>query len=732
MARKKSRSKERRAKDPFAEREARRYEHPIPSREAIIALLNEQGELLKESRVAELLGLSGERDLDALRRRLNAMLRAGQLIKNRREGYGIAEKLDLTPGRVIGHPDGYGFVVPDAGGDDYYLNPRQMRRVLNGDRVLVSLAGIDRRGRKEGAIVEILERANSHLVGRYQEESGIRFVVADEKRIAQEILIPDGAERGATPGDFVYVEITEQPDARRQPVGRVLDVLGRNVNAPLAVELAIRSHQLPFEFPEDVLATTARIPDHVTEADLEGRRDLRKLPLVTIDGADAKDFDDAVFCARKRGGGFRLVVAIADVSHYVEAGRAIDREAELRATSAYFPNRVVPMLPESLSNGICSLKPHVDRLCMACEMHLDEKGKVTRSRFVEAVMHSHARLTYGQAWACLDEAQSSAPALPKDVLESLQALHALFRALRKRRAVRGAIDFESTEVGFRFDEQGEVDAIVPKPRNDAHKIIEECMILANVQAARWLEKQKLPAPFRVHARPPERKLDDLRVSLAELGLHVPDADRLEPKAFARILDTVKGRPDRGLVEALVLRAQSLAVYQTSNDGHFGLALEAYAHFTSPIRRYADLLVHRAIRHGLRRGRKADFRYTAEAMESLSSHCSMADRRAEEASRDVDDRLKCRYMERHIGEEFEGLITGVTSFGLFVEMEGLYTSGLAHVTMLPNDYYHFDAATHTLTGERRHRTYRLADRVRVQVIRVDPDEREIDLKVVADA
>ena len=713
--------------DLYAEREAAKYDDPIPSREAILSLLNERSELMKAQKIADALSIGEGNPRTALDRRLAAMVRDGQLIKNRRDGYGIADKLDLDPGRVQGHPDGFGFVIPDGGGEDYYLSPKQMQRVLHGDRVLVSLARLDRRGRREGQVVEILERANSHVVGRYREEAGVGFVIPDEKRIAQDLLIRPGQNKGAEPGDYVYCEILEQPEFRKAPVGVVLDVLGKNINAPMAAEIAIRQYDIPTKFPKAVEKEVAGIPDHVVEEDFKGAKDLRAMPLVTIDGADAKDFDDAVHAKRNSKGGWRLTVAIADVSHYVHPGRPLDDEAQRRSTSVYFPNRVVPMLPEELSNGLCSLKPKVERRAMVCEIAFTPDAKVSRSRFFTAVIRSHARLTYEKAWEAIQNLEKAD--METSVKDSLGDLYSLYRALRKRRDRRGAIDFDSNEVGFRFDADGEVAAIVPRTRNDAHKLIEECMIAANVEAAKWLEKRKIPCPFRVHAVPPERKLDDLRQSLAELGFHVPTADRVTPASFSKILDSARSRPDFHLIQALVLRAQSLAVYQPENEGHFGLALEAYAHFTSPIRRYPDLLVHRAIKQGLEKGNAKGYRYSKEAMAKLCEQTSHLDRRAEEAARDVDERLKCSFMKAHTGDEFPGVVSGVTSFGLFVELDNLGVSGLVHVTSLPNDYYHFDPVSHTMTGERRRKIFRLADTVRVQVMHVNVDDRQIDLKIV---
>ncbi len=719
-----TRQKKSKIDDPHAAREARRYSEPIASRELILKVLTERGELMKSSHLAEALGLTGARPLEALRRRLQAMVRDGQLIRNRRGGYGLAAQMDLVAGRVIGHSDGYGFVALDSGGDDWYLSPREMRQVMHGDRVMVRVRDIDHRGRCEATIVGVLERAISHLVGRFQREAGAAFVLADEKRIAHNILIPPGEEGEARAGDFVYLELTEQPDRRHPPVGKVLEVLGRSINAPMATEVAIRNYDLPVDWPPAADKAADKIPDHVGAADSKGRRDLRSTALVTIDGADARDFDDAVYCEPRPKGGWRLLVAIADVSHYVRRQSALDQEAAERGTSAYFPNRVVPMLPEALSNGICSLNPAVDRLCLACEMQIDADGRVQRSRFFDAVMHSHARLTYAQAWEYLSGRAQAAP-IPA-VTRSLDALHQLYRALRQRREARGAIDFRGREVGFQFDSAGEVAAIVPRQRNDAHRLIEECMILANVEAARHLLKHRAVAPFRVHPPPPEHKLEGLRLALAELGLKLPAGDPISPAVLARLLAQAEERPDRDLIEALVLRSLALAVYQSANHGHFGLALEAYTHFTSPIRRYPDLPVHRALKLTYPGSRGEG--YERDEMARLAEHASMTERRAEEAARDVDERLKCAFMQAHIGDEFSGRVTGVKEFGLFVELDSIQVSGLVHVTMLPNDYYQFDPVSHTLGGKRRGRVFRLADPVRVQVVRVDLDDRQIDLKI----
>lgn len=713
-------------KDPHAAREARRYEHPIPSREAIMTLLRDQGKLLKQGRIAELLTLSDERDLHALERRLGAMVRDGQLTINRRGGYGLTDKMDLIAGRIAANSEGFGFLIPDRGGDDIFLAPKQMRQVLHGDRVLVTVTGLDRKGRPEGRIAEVLERGHSHLVGRLYKESRVVFVVPDNPRLHQDVLVRDGHADGAEHGDYVYVELTEQPTRHRQPVGRILQVLGRSIDAPMAVDIAIRSFELPHEWPDAVVREVASVPDHVTEEDRQGRRDLRDLPLVTIDGEDAKDFDDAVHAAPRKGGGWNLTVAIADVSHYVTRDSALDREALNRGTSAYFPNRVVPMLPEALSNGICSLRPDVERLCMVCELQVSAEGKVQKSRFYDAVMRSQARLTYTQVAAMLE---GDVEPHHRELERHVRALHELYLAFARRRERRGALDFDGTEVRFRFGENDQIEDIVPYQRNDAHRLIEECMIAANVEAARFLGAKKIPALYRVHAPPNLEKYQRMHQFLTDLAIKVPTLERLEPIHVSNILQQAKGRPEAALIQAVILRSLSLASYEAENEGHFGLALDAYAHFTSPIRRYPDLLVHRAIRHALRRRKPSSYPVDHEQMSELGEHCSLTERRAEEAARDVDDRLKCMYMQQHVGDEFQGIVSGVTSFGLFVELDRTRVNGLVHVTALPNDYYHFDPVAHTLTGERRGLSFRLADEVRVAVAAVDIDERKIDFELV---
>ena len=714
--------------DPHAAREAERYEHPIPSREVILKFLGDRAQLMTAEVLAQELNLSHPRDFEALTKRLGAMLRDGQLLQNRRGGYGVASRLDLIPGTIIANAEGFGFLRPDAGGgDDIYISPAEMRKVLHGDRVLLNLVGVDRRGRKQGAIAEVLERRAARLVGRVMMENGVVLVVPDDRRLHQDILISPGKDRGARSGQIVVAEITQPPTAQRGPIGEVVSVLGERLTPSLVVEMAIASHGLPREWPDAVVRESASVEPQVTEDEIAGRVDLRKMPLVTIDGEDARDFDDAVF-AEPVQDGFRLIVAIADVSHYVRPGTALDDEAQKRSTSVYFPGFVVPMLPEALSNGICSLNPKVERLCMVCDMHVGYDGEVTRAKFCAAVMRSHARLTYTRVWQALGENNADARQELADVLPQLEHLHQLYKILVKARQKRGAIDFDSREVKFRLGAAGEVVQLGAEPRNDAHKLIEECMIAANVEAAKFLDKRKVPALYRVHAPPPESKYEDLLEFLKEFGLKMPPPGKVTPADFTNLLKKIRVRPDAGLIESVLLRSQSLAVYSPQNSGHFGLALDAYAHFTSPIRRYPDLLVHRAIRYALTKGKPTEYTYSPSEMTSLATHCSQNERRADEAERDVDERYKCAWMEKHVGSEFDGIVSGVTSFGLFVELTESQVSGLVHITQLPNDYYHFDPVRKLLTGEKRGLKFRLGDAVRVQVLRASLEDRKIDFRL----
>jgi ribonuclease R len=705
-----------------------RIKGTAPERRAILDLLEEQGKPLQRKAIVERMGVVSEGSREILRRRLKAMVRDGQLVQNRRGAFGLPRRMDLVAGRVSAHRDGFGFVIPDDGAADLYLSPRQMRSVLHGDRVLASVTGVDGRGRREGAVREILERAHERIVGRFVEESGVALVVPDDPRISQDVLVALKDTAGARPGQIVVAEILQQPDKRQPPVGRIVEILGRGGAPGMATEIAIRNFDLPHEWPEGVEEAAAAFGASIGKGMVKGRRDLRDLPLVTIDGADARDFDDAVY-AQRRKNGWRLVVAIADVSAYVKPGSPLDREAEHRSTSVYFPGRVLPMLPEALSNGLCSLKPDEDRLCLICDMSIADDGTVTRARFDAAVMRSQARLTYQQVWDWIVSGRGEIRPGATAVSDSLRDLYGLYKALRKARSRRGAIDFESTEVQFEFDERGAVSDIRPYETTDAHSLIEECMITANVQAARFLLRHKIPAPFRTHETPPPDKLLALEEFLRGIGVRINWRGRPKPMDLEKLVQSIKGREDQHLIMAVLLRSQSLAVYQAANTGHFGLALDAYAHFTSPIRRYPDLLAHRAIHHVIERRKAQDYPIGREQMDKLCEQCSHRSRRAEEAERDVNDRLKAIYMERHIGDEFKGLVTGVTSFGLFVELTQNNVSGLVHITSLPNDYYHFDPVVHRLTGKRSGRVFQLAQKVRVKVMAVNMEDRKIDFELV---
>ncbi len=718
------RTKSARELDPHRQREKKKYANPIPSREFILQVLSETGVPLSFDELAEALELSAEQDLVALQRRLGAMERDGQLVRNRKDAYCLVNKRDLIAGRVIGHPDGFGFVKPDDGGDDVYLYPRQMRGLFHNDRVVVRVTGRDRRGRLEGSVVEVLERNTRNVVGRFYQESGVGFVVPDNKRLTHDIIIPRDCIDSAEQGQIVVAEITDQPTKRTQPIGRILEVVGDHMAPGMETDIAIRTHDLPVQWPEAVEQEIASLAEEVPGAAKQGRTDLRRIPLVTIDGADARDFDDAVFCERKPRG-WKLLVCIADVSSYVVPGTALDEEGLNRGNSVYFPDRVIPMLPEILSNGLCSLNPNVDRLCMACELYVGGEGQVSRSRFFPAVMRSHARLTYEQVAAMLIDGDPTLCERHDALLPHLHELYALYKALHGARAERGAIDFDTTETRFEFNAKGRVEAIHPLVRNEAHRIIEECMLAANVAAARLFERKKMPALYRIHETPSQEKLTDLREFLGELGLSLSGGLKPTAQDYAALLERVRERPDRHLIQTVLLRSMQQAIYSSDNVGHFGLAYPAYTHFTSPIRRYPDLVVHRTIKHILDGGTAADFDFSKPDLQSIGEHCSGTERRADEATRDAESWLKCEYMQDKLGGHFDGTITSVNSFGIFVELDDIYVDGLVHITALDNDYYHFDPIGHRLTGERTGTVYRLGDRLHVQVAAVNLDERKID-------
>ena len=715
-----------RNQDPHLVREQARYENPLPSREFILDVLAKEGVPLSRERLAELLEIHEDEE-EMFNRRLQAMERDGQLIRNRKGAICIPDKLDLIKGTVQGHPDGYGFVIRESGGDDLFLDGKEMRKVLHGDKVMVRMVGLDRRGRPEGAIVEILQHVNQRLIGRLFVEHGVNYVVAEDKRISQDILIAPGSEAGAKPGQVVMVELINHPSLHSEAVGRIVEVVGNYADSGMEIEIALRKHQLPFLWSTEIESIAKKLPKKVLKKDLTADRiDLRDLPLVTIDGETAKDFDDAVYC-EKQGKGFRLIVAIADVSHYVTEGDALDREARSRGTSVYFPRRVIPMLPEALSNGLCSLNPAVDRLCVACDMVVTPTGEVKKYKFYPAVMHSHARFTYTEVAAMLENPTGETATKYAALLEPIQRLYALFQVLLKTREKRGAIDFETTETQLIFDDVGKISAIVPVVRNDAHRLIEECMLAANVCAADFLATNEHPALYRVHAGPNPEKLESLREFLREFGLGLTGGD--EPKAsdYAKLLATVKVRPDFQLIQTVMLRSLMQAVYSPDNLGHFGLAYPAYAHFTSPIRRFPDLVIHRSIKAVLK-----GERYQPGNWKELGVACSQTERRADEASRDVLSWLKCYYMRDRVGEELLGTVSAVTGFGLFVALTDLYVEGLVHISELGSDYFHFDQAKHQLLGERTGKRYRLSDRIRVRLVRVDLETSKIDFVLAEQA
>jgi ribonuclease R len=711
--------------DPHLERERAKYGQALPSREFLLQLLAEAGEPVEPDDLAFRLDIEPD-ESEAFSARLRAMQRDGQLMFNRRGALCLPDKIEVKAGRVEGHGDGFGFFVPDDKSGDMFLPEKEMRGVLHGDRVMVREHGVDRRGRKEGKVVEVLERVNATLVGRLYRERGYQWVVAENKRISQDILIPDHQDMGASSGNVVMTELVEQPTRHAPPVGKVIQILGNYADPGMEIEIALRKHDLPHDFPNDVLAQAKKLPKTVTKKDLgdeDGipREDIRELPLVTIDGEDARDFDDAVYC-QPEGRGFRLWVAIADVSHYVRPGAPIDKEGYERGNSVYFPRRVIPMLPEELSNGLCSLNPEVDRLCMVCEMEISSLGNIKKHRFYPAVMHSKARLTYNQVWDWLSEGK--APKEKDWVMPHLKNLHKLFNVLLKARGKRGAIDFETLETKMLFDEHDKIERIVPTSRNDAHRLIEECMLAANVCASEFLAKRKHAALYRVHEGPTPDKLKALQEFLAEFGLFLTGGDDPHAKDYAELLAKIKGRPDIQLLQTVLLRSLRQAIYTPENVGHFGLAYEAYTHFTSPIRRYPDLMVHRAIKACLK-----NETYNPGDWSAIGMHCSMTERRADDATRDVVSWLKCFYMQDKINEEFDGVISAVVSFGVFVALNEVFVEGLVHVTELGQDYYHFDAARHQMLGERTGKRFRLGDKVRIRVVSVDIETSRIDFALV---
>lgn len=705
------------------------YKHPIPGPNDLIDFLTETGKPLKADAILKAFDLKGQRMRSLLVEKLNTMVRAGQIIENRRGEYCLTAKLDLVTGTVSGHRDGFGFVVRDDGeSEDVYLSAREMRPLFDGDRVAIRVKGMDRRGRAEGQLVDVLERGTQQVAGQFIRERGIGLVIPDNSKISHRILIPKDESGGAKHGQMVVVEILDFPTYVEQATGRVVNIIGTPGEKGIATDIAIHSHAIPYKWPDTVREQVQDFGAEVPDASMDGRTELRNVDLITIDGADARDFDDAVFCMKAESG-WRLLVAIADVANYVSIGSALDKEAIVRGTSVYFPDRVVPMLPEVLSNGLCSLNPKVDRLCMVCDMEVSSSGKVTKATFFEGVMKSKARLTYSQVGDFLSGASKTS--VPSELQASVRDLHDLYKAFAKQRRRRGAIEIDLPQTKFKLNDDGEIDRIEVVPRNDAHRLIEECMIAANVEAAKFLKKHRIPGLYRVHPKPDTDRFNDLRLYLISLGLKVPHPDHVEPRHFTQLIEQVKDRPDSAAITMAMLRSLTHAEYSPTNVGHFGLALESYAHFTSPIRRYPDLLVHRAIRHIIRGGKPGKYDYAPKEMERLGAITSAHEKRAEEATRDVEAWLKCQYMEQHLGDEFDGVITGVTNFGVFVQITELMTDGLVHVTSLANDYYKYDAGSQKLVGERSGHTYSLGEEMRIRVERVDMETRKIDFRPVTE-
>lgn len=714
--------------DPYATREASKYESPIASRELILEILEKGDGPLPLAALHDALQVDSDKVVDALARRLGAMERDGQLIRNRQNHYLPISKVDLVRGRVMGHADGFGFLIPDEGGEDLFLSPFEMRTLMHGDRAIVRPAGKSKRGKLMGKLVEIIERGNKQIVGRYYKESGLGFVVPDNKRLNQDVMIPEQDAMKAKNGQFVVTLIVEQPNKSRQPIGKVIEVIGDHLAPGMEIDVAIRSYDLPYEWSDNVLLQVEQFSEQSIQDQLKHRKDMRELNFVTIDGLDAKDFDDAVYCEPHEKG-WKLWVAIADVSHYVVSDTDLDKEARNRATSVYFPERVIPMLPESLSNGLCSLKPEVDRLCMVCEMFISDRGELKSHKFYDAVMCSSARLTYDEVQTILYDKEPQAREKRQHLIGDLENLQSVYNALRKQRKKRGAIDFDTKETYFEFDEEKKIKAILPRQRCEAHMIIEECMINANVAAAEYITRSKLPTLFRVHENPTTEKLRDMREFLESLGVGFSKAEKPTPNDYMTVIKKISHRKDKHIIEMMLLRSMAQAVYSPESVGHFGLALPLYAHFTSPIRRYPDLVVHRAIRHLIKKKNKDSFPLSENDLVLLGEHCSMCERRADDATRDVDAWLKCEFMLDKLGQEFSGTITSVTGFGFFVLLDEYYVEGLVHVTALKSDYYHYDEQSHCLFGEHSKKRYSLGDEVQIIVARVSLDERKMDFSLV---
>lgn len=703
-----------RLQDPFLKREKEKYKKPLPSREWIISVLEQHGVPLSLSNLERALSIS-EKEQKIFSFRIAAMIRDGQIHINRRGGICVAEKIDLIKCTVAGHKDGYGFAIPiDNDSEDFRLTEKQMRSLIHGDVIIVRpKGGYIKKGQQAVHIVEVLERNTTQLVCRLSWQHGIAIAVPENKKIAHSIVLPKVAKKEIRDGQVVSVKILSYPTESTPIIGEITETIGHYEDSGIEIEIALRKHDLPHIFSKECVNACKKISDKLHTNDYKNRKDLRDLPFVTIDGEDSRDFDDAVY-VEKQGRNFRLLVAIADVAHYVKADSAIDKDARERLTSVYFPRRVIPMLPEKLSNGICSLNPNEDRLAMVCDMQISSFGNIKEYSFYPATINSHARLTYTEVWNNLET--GTAFALQKEI----NNLYSLFKVLLKKRNLRGAMDFESTETHMIFNKNGKIEKIEPYIRNDAHRIIEECMLAANVCAADFLQKHKHPALYRIHEAPNESKLETLREQLSLLGLSLPAKANIEPKDFAKIIEAISQRPDKNMIQVMLLRSMNQAVYSPENKGHFGLAYDAYTHFTSPIRRYPDLLVHRAIKAILQ-----DKKYHEKSWQHLADKCSYTERRADDASNEVERWLKTYYMKDKIGETFFGTVSGMTNFGLFVTIDNIYIDGMIHISDLGQDYFNYRPEIMAIEGERTRIRYSLGDRLKVRVVRADLDTCRID-------
>lgn len=733
-----------------------KYQNPIPNRESIISLITRRKKTLNRNQLTKALKLSGEQQIEGLRRRLNAMVRDEQIYYNRDQGYGTFNQQDLIQGTVKGHHDGFGFLLCDDARDDVFLNKKQMRKVFDGDTVQVLIGGGDRKGRQEGIIVNIVEHNTPELVGHLISKNNQLCLIPANPRITNEIQVAKNPHLGLKAGQYVVAKVTQYPKHNVAAFGQVTEVIGDKEDPGLEINVAIANHKLPNLFPADVLQAANGIASEITQADRTGRVDLTDIPFVTIDGEDARDFDDAVYCHKRAAGGWRLSVAIADVSHYVLPESVLDQEAQKRGTSIYFPQRVVPMLPETLSNGLCSLNPNVDRLAIVCEMTLSRSGKMTACRFVQAVIRSHARLTYDRVNTLLTEAESpDSRQMSQDhpkVHANIHQLHQLYAVLRKARTVRGAVDFETAEVRYQFNDQQKIGEIVPQQRNDAHRMIEECMLCANVAAAKFLQQHKVPALYRTHTGPQQNKLNNLQAFLADKGLSLAGGNEPQPRDYDSLLTSVSARTDAKAIQLMLLRSLGQAQYEQDNQGHFGLAYPAYVHFTSPIRRYSDLLVHRAIRtkigHQSNPGplkrlkqllmpntasspsTEVGYPYDKQTLQAIAKHCSTVSRRADKASSDVESWLECKYMSDSVGKEFVGSISNICNFGLFVELADTQIECSIHKSTLDSACYSLDASRYRLIDKSNRVDLTLGDNVRIRISGINMLQRKIECELVS--